>query len=364
MNISPSLLKVLGRDDDFASFLSGDTTKNLTVGDVHATTALGNGKKRKKKPVAFDVDSVSTVETSPDFIDPEDPEGETTIHTTKSFAEILAEANNIDIDKLDRHLKPHKDGGAHSPFPYDPQAMDKIPPEQQRRFLSALTDQDSLPQRKVPIKSLVSIQPRVSPEKIDSIRENGADKLPLVVRHDGKNYVADGTHRATASWLDGENTIDCKYCVLSGEDESIAKEVDWELEFEIRKADEDQQLIFGWASVVQEGDYLIIDKQGDMILPEELERSAYEYMIEARDHGDSHSIIGTGKCIESAVFTKEKQRALGIEIRNKAGHQVVGWWVGFKVDDATWARHKSGELKEFSIGGKSASIPIDELMKL
>lgn len=371
MNIAPSLLKALGRDGDFLSHLvaqigEGRTAKTLGVSDVHVSTALGNGKKKQPAAVDFNtaLDGGVTIDNDVDklLFDEVSDAAVTEASGGSTFAEMLAKVNNVDLSKVERALKPHKDGGAHTPFPYDPQAMDKIPQAQQRRFLSALTNQDDLPQRSVPIKSLVAMQPRVSPDKVNSIRENGADKLPLVVRHDSKNYVADGNHRATASWLDGENMIDCKFCRLSGEDESLSKEVDWKLDFEIRKSDEDEQLIFGWASIVQKGDYLIIDKQGDAILPDELERAAYDYMLEARDHGDTHKIIGTGKCIESCVFTLEKQKALGIVVKGEDGQQIVGWWVGYKVGDDVWARHKSGELKEFSIGGRSASVPIDDIV--
>lgn len=279
------------------------------------------------------------------------------IKKTVSFNDALAG----DVSKMAaRALKPHKDGGAHAPFPHDPHALGSIPDQHVRRYMAAVTNPDELEQRKVPINSLVSIQPRVSPTKVESIRMNGADKLPVVVRHNGKNIIADGTHRAAASWLDGESQIDVKYLRLSGEDEALAKEIEWELPFEVRKADDEEQMIFGWASVVQKGEYLIIDKQGDMILPEELERAAYEYVLEARDHGDSHKVLGTGRLVESMMFTKEKQDALGVTIKDDKGHQIVGWWAGFKVNDELWAKHKSGEYLEFSIGGTSASFEIEE----
>jgi len=121
-----------------------------------------------------------------------------------------------------------------------------------------------------------------------------------------------------------------------------------DIPFTVEKADSDKQMLFGWASVVEKDGKIIVDKQGDMIAPETLEDGAYDYVLHARDHGHMHENIGTGRLIESMVFTKEKQTALGIDLGK------VGWWIGFKVDDPeVWAAHKRGDLPEFSIGGRA-----------
>lgn len=131
---------------------------------------------------------------------------------------------------------------------------------------------------------------------------------------------------------------------ISQLDDDIGKR--WSIPFKIAKADADQQLIFGWASVVEKNGQLIIDKQGDAITPEDLEKAAYDFALNARAHGHMHEQTGTGRMVESMIFTKQKQDILGIDLGK------VGWWVGFKVDHPeTWAAHKRGELPEFSIGG-------------
>ena len=62
-----------------------------------------------------------------------------------------------------------------------------------------------------------------------------------------------------------------------------------------------------------------------------------------------HERMGVGRCVESMMFTKQKQDSLGIDLG------LIGWWVGFKVDDVgVWKRIKAGELPEFSIGGKAS----------
>lgn len=132
----------------------------------------------------------------------------------------------------------------------------------------------------------------------------------------------------------------------------------WSMPLNIMKADPDQHLIFGWASVVEKDGKAIIDKQGDIIPVAELENAAYEFALNSRDGGDMHARTGVAKLVESMVFTKEKQTALGIDLGQ------VGWWVGFKVHDTElWAAHKRGERPEFSIGGAAIPVEVDQVVK-
>lgn len=130
--------------------------------------------------------------------------------------------------------------------------------------------------------------------------------------------------------------------------------------FHIAKADEDQRLVFGWALVSERTDgEMIIDHQGDIVDPEELEKGAYEYVLNFRDAGEEH--IGTlrkkAKMVESCVFTPEKMKALGIP----DGTVPVGWWIGFHVDDDdTWEKIKNGTYNMFSIEGKAVREPVNE----
>lgn len=112
----------------------------------------------------------------------------------------------------------------------------------------------------------------------------------------------------------------------------------------ITKLDE-RQIVFGWASVAE-----IEDSQGDVIPLEELEKAAYEYVLNSREGGEMHETIGVAKLIESMVFTPEKLKSLGL----KEDATKHGWFVGFKVEDAAaWEKIKSGEYKMFSIGGSA-----------
>lgn len=133
-----------------------------------------------------------------------------------------------------------------------------------------------------------------------------------------------------------------------------------EQSFQIAKADEDKRLVFGWALVAERTDgEQIIDHQGDIVDPDELEKGAYEYVLKFRDAGEEH--IGTlrkkAKMVESCVFTPEKMKAIGIP----EGTIPVGWWIGFYVDDDdTWEKIKDGTYSMFSIEGKAVREPVNE----
>ena len=366
------------------------------VGDVHVSTT-GGARRQRKAPISPDTKLPVTGAT------------------------MAAQAENPDDDpvgKIARTLKPnHEDGGetALSPFPYDPNALANIRPDQTPRFFGALTDADKLPTKRMRLSDLTAMQNRVDPKKVEGL--GGASyKQPVVVSMNDRHYIADGHHRATRAWLDGESEIDVKHkdlepvsnalkradvlklfdviekardadadadekvtaaltqimhdcsCAMGAQcadnalgdgkggktskrDDTAGGDDAWSIPFKIAKADPDQQLIFGWASVSEEGGRLLVDKQGDSILPEDLEKAAYDFVLHARQHGEMHKIIGTGKLVESMMFTTEKQAALGISIGK------VGWWVGFKVSDPdTWAAHKAGHLPEFSIGGSGRRV--------
>lgn len=139
---------------------------------------------------------------------------------------------------------------------------------------------------------------------------------------------------------------------------------DFEFVIDIEKADPDKQMIFGWASITHVNGQEIVDKQGDAIQlmdnpadgSKGLESAAYDFVLYSRTHGEMHDNIGTGKLVESIVFTPEKA-ALGLVAKNEKGETICGWWTGFRVDNAgTWASHKRGELPEFSIGGRATPV--------
>lgn len=373
------------------------------AGDVHATTALGNNGKRKAK------DFLSTIAELKDgakvvavpavgeeegigkgmLIDGSDG----TVRAGYKTYKMLKPMQKADPP---RSLKPKDAKTAHTPFPHDANALSNLRPDQVPRFLGALTDQDKLPTRTLSVNGLVAMQDRVDPEKVQAMRDNPPDKLPLVVRNGGRNLIADGHHRATAQWLDGAKTMDVKFMDLSAVDQAVksakvggrraaqdcpdcgamegefhkagctaigkAAAVDWEAVFKVERIDEDKQQIFGWASITHIDGKLVVDKQDDVITSEEMENCAYDFVINCRQQGDMHERKGVGKMIESTVFTQEKFEKCGLYAFDvETQEQLFGWWTGFFTDDEELFKDvKYGRKPELSIGGRAIRVAISE----
>lgn len=134
---------------------------------------------------------------------------------------------------------------------------------------------------------------------------------------------------------------------------------------EFSKVDDEKRQVFGYASIVELDGQPVIDRQGDYISSEEIEKAAYAYVQNSRKGGHQHKRDGDGpfhasNMIESIVFTPEKIEKMGLPASTP-----VGWWVGYKVeDDETWGKVKRGEVTGFSIHGKGKRQEIDarELM--
>lgn len=123
---------------------------------------------------------------------------------------------------------------------------------------------------------------------------------------------------------------------------------------DIEKLDEEQQVVYGWASVIQEGSDIVIDKQGDVIEEQVLVDAVHKFMSESRIGKEMHSGERKGEIVESMVFTKAVQDSLGIDLGK------IGWFVGYKVHDTDlWKAVKSGKYRAFSIGGRAAQETID-----
>lgn len=116
----------------------------------------------------------------------------------------------------------------------------------------------------------------------------------------------------------------------------------------IEKVDEEQRIVAGWASVIEQGGEAVVDLQGDVIDEADLVKAAHAFVSDARVGKAMHDGEPVAEVVESVVFTAETQKALGVELGK------VGWWIAMKVHDgAVWDRVKSGELGAFSIGGQA-----------
>lgn len=127
---------------------------------------------------------------------------------------------------------------------------------------------------------------------------------------------------------------------------------------EIQKFYDDEQLVFGWASVAKDKNGgRPLDWQGDIVDAEDLEPAVYDFVLKYRESNDSHipdTVNGT--VVESVIFTKEKMASMGIP----EGTVPEGWWVGFKIDKREdYQKVKSGLYKMFSIEGSAVRSDVD-----
>lgn len=135
---------------------------------------------------------------------------------------------------------------------------------------------------------------------------------------------------------------------------SVSQLTKHNIEGQILKADDEQRLVYGWASVVTEKGEPVVDRQGDVIEPETLVKAVNNFMEHVRVGKEMHKGDQIGAVIHSMPVTKEIGESLGIQSDRE------GWVVAFKVyDDDVWARVKSGELAAFSIGGRATKESYD-----
>lgn len=140
--------------------------------------------------------------------------------------------------------------------------------------------------------------------------------------------------------------------------------------FTIQKVNDEQSLVFGYANVSVSkstssgsGGHTIFDLQKDSIPPDELEKAAYDFVLDFRETDEMHKGPSVGRLVESIVFTPEKLQAFCTDpvtsIVNKEALEVLKqvlpprWWVGFKLDKQAYQAVKSGKYKMFSIAGEA-----------
>ena len=123
--------------------------------------------------------------------------------------------------------------------------------------------------------------------------------------------------------------------------------------FKVAKSDDEERLVFGWASVAERANgEQVLDWQEDIVEIPELESAAYDFVQFYREGSEMHERGGFDIAIlvESMVFTADKMTLLGIP----AGTLPYGWWVGFRVtDDDVWEKVKDGTYRMFSIEGQA-----------
>jgi hypothetical protein len=120
---------------------------------------------------------------------------------------------------------------------------------------------------------------------------------------------------------------------------------------ELSSVDKTHKTAYGWAYVSKKGSSVVEDHSGDTWDISEVEKTAHEFVSECRVGGESHVVKGGAELVESMVFSRALQDALGIDIK-KDGESVEGWFVGFRINDEELLKKvESGKLSMFSIGG-------------
>ena len=119
-------------------------------------------------------------------------------------------------------------------------------------------------------------------------------------------------------------------------------------EGKILKTDDEERMVYGWASVITEDNVPVIDRQGDIIDSKTLVKAVNKFMEHIRVGKAMHTGEQVGVVVHSYPITKELGDALGIHSARE------GWIVAYKVyDDKVWEMVKSGKLAAFSIGGRA-----------
>lgn len=134
------------------------------------------------------------------------------------------------------------------------------------------------------------------------------------------------------------------------------KDIKMQLDFDVKKSNDDKMLVSGWANVaVNANGSLPLDWDNDVIMPDVLETAAINFMKDYRGSGVAHKGVSQGVVVESIVFTKEKQDILGIP----PGCVPQGWFITVKVDNAeVFKAVKAGKYKMFSIQGKAKKVTV------
>jgi hypothetical protein len=305
---------------DFATVM-----KDVTSSSVHTPTAIGN-EKGKARP----------------------------------FKAIIAESK---VEK--RELKPNGDAAtAKSPFLYDPNALGSLRPDQVPRFFGALTDSDKLPTKEVKLDELHAMQDRVDPVKVEAIGEHAAGgKLAVVVRHNGKHYIADGHHRLAADWLAGKDSATVAFKDLEPVDQAL-KSVP-KLNVRIAKVDDELGVVLGWAIVckVNGEDYydLNIDQDGPHAgkrVPEHVpEPTMAKAGLQFVDSGAVGNEMHEGPDVGSYPFVfPMSSDAFAKLFGTDDVPPKTGLLVGYRPPSDVLAKFKSGEYRGFSIEGRRISF--------
>lgn len=259
-----------------------------------------------------------------------------------------------------RALEPLDSERSKTPFPYQGNVLGSLREDQVPRFFGALTDSDKLPAKTVKLSDLTAMQNRVDTAKVKAIAENGAQvgKLPVVVQHNGQNWIADGHHRLAAAWLNGDEDAEVRFKDLEPET-NVMKDAG---QFRVAKVDEGLGLVFGFAIVckVNGEDYydLNIDPSGERVpehIPEDaMTKAALDLSGKGAPGNEMHKGPDRGHFPFMFPLTTDIAKSLGIQT------EKTGLLVAYKPPADVLAKFRDGTYTGFSIeGGRVKSELVD-----
>ena len=170
----------------------------------------------------------------------------------------------------------------------------------------------------------------------------------MEIRRDDPKARANFRSRHSCDTKKDKTTAGYWSCRMWETNTSVSEMTKTNIEGKILKTDDEQRMVYGWASVVTEDGEAVVDRQGDVIEADTLVKAVNEFMEHVRVGKAMHTGEQVGTVVHSLPITKEIGDALGIQSNRE------GWVVAYKVfDDGVWAMVKSGELAAFSIGGRA-----------
>jgi hypothetical protein len=122
---------------------------------------------------------------------------------------------------------------------------------------------------------------------------------------------------------------------------------------QIAKVDEAKRRVYGYANVSMVGGTELVDADGEVIAPEDLEEAAA--VFRAMEAGVNHQGGAEGTIFESVFVDAAKATAMGLD----GGDGFAGWWIGVQLGPGpVWDAVQRKELRAFSVQGVGESHPV------
>jgi hypothetical protein len=338
---------LLNGDDIRAWAAEQGFESTLPADDMHATIAFS------KEPVDWSQFEPQTDELRVEGGDREmkmfDP------RTTENGATVLA----FSSDDLQQRWQEFKDGGASWDFP-------EYQPHITITYQNAEGIDDIVPYDGPLI---------FGPEEFQEVRQdlaaagNGGDKVEFPEDPVSKDISKAGARHSKADMEMLQQMHD--HSVKLGASCPVNGGGDTKKSFDgdqlVRKLDDDQHMVWGWANVITVKGQPVVDEHKDIIEPDTMEKAATEFMKDVRTHaamhrydwvvkGDDlvHEPVQIGTVVHSLPLSYGLAKLLGVST------DVEGWIVGVHVtNESEWQKYKDGTYKSFSIGGRSEFHPLD-----